>query len=123
MDVPYLKLRYWWFGTLHSTALLYNFDEDPMAIETTYTQARANLKSLLDKVIEDREQVIIHRREGEDVALIAADDLRGLIETAHLLRSPKNAQRLLQALRRAQEGEGEPEPLEKLRSDLGLDHE
>jgi len=94
-----------------------------MAIETTYTQARANLKSLLDEVAENRQQVIIHRRGGDDVALIAADELRGLIETAHLLRSPKNAQRLLHALRRAQSGKGRVEPLTKLRSDLGLDDE
>jgi antitoxin YefM len=94
-----------------------------MTIETTYTQARANLKSLLDEVAENHEQVIIRRRDGDDVALIAAEDLRGLIETAHLLRSPKNAQRLLAALRRAQSGKGRPEPLEKLRADLGLDDE
>lgn len=73
-----------------------------MAIETTYTQARANLKALLDEVAENREQVIIHRRGGDDVALIAAEELRGLLETIHLLRSPRNAQRLLAALRRAQ---------------------
>jgi antitoxin YefM len=74
-----------------------------MAIETTYTHARANLKMLLDEVVENREQVII-RHCGVDVALIAADELRGLIETVHLLRSPKNAERLMQALRRAQAG-------------------
>jgi antitoxin YefM len=73
-----------------------------MAIETSYSQARANLRSLLDMVTENREHVIIHRREGDDVAMIAADELRGLIETVHLLRSPKNASRLMQALRRAQ---------------------
>lgn len=94
-----------------------------MAIETTYTHARANLKSLLDEVAENREQVIIHRRGGDDVALIAADELRGLLETAHLLRSPKNAQRLLQALRRAQSGKGRAKPVEKLRAELGLDTE
>lgn len=94
-----------------------------MAIETSYTQARANLKSLLDQVADNREQVIIHRREGDDVALIAADELRGLIETAHLLRSPRNAQRLLTALRRAQAGKGKAQSLDKLRTDLGLDDE
>ena len=94
-----------------------------MAIETTYTEARANLKSLLDEVTENQEQVIIRRREGGDVAMIAADELRGLIETAHLLRSPENARRLLRALTRAQRGEGRPEPLAKLRADLGLDDE
>jgi antitoxin YefM len=65
--------------------------------------------------------VIIRRRGGDDVALIAADELRGLLETAHLLRSPRNAQRLIQALRRAQAGKGRAEPLEKLRASLGLD--
>jgi antitoxin YefM len=94
-----------------------------MAIETTYTQARANLKALLDEVAENREQVIIHRRGGDDVALISADELRGLLETAHLLRSPKNAQRLLAALRRAQRGSGRAESFEKLRADLGLTNE
>lgn len=94
-----------------------------MAIETTYTQARANLKSLLDEVSENHEQVIIRRRDDKDVAFIAADELRGLIETVHLLRSPKNAQRLLQALRRAQAGKGRAESLEKLRGELGLDDE
>jgi len=73
-----------------------------MAIKTTYTQARANLKALLDEVTENREQLIIRRRGGKDVAVIAADELRGLVETVHLLRSPRNAQRIMQALRRAQ---------------------
>lgn len=94
-----------------------------MALETTYTQARDNLKSLLDQVIDSREPVIIHRRNGDDVALIAADELRSLIETAHLLRSPKNAERLGRALARAQARKIAPEPLEKLRRDLGLDEE
>ena len=44
-----------------------------MATETTYTQARANLKALLDEASDSREPVIIHRRGGEDVALIAVD--------------------------------------------------
>ena len=71
-----------------------------MAIYTTYTQARANLKALLDEVGGKGKHVII-RRDGGDVALIAADELHGLMETVHLLRSPRNAQRLLDALRRA----------------------
>src|ERR1041385_2930503 len=50
--------------------------------ETTYTQARANLKALLDEASDSREIVIIRRRDGNDVALIAADELRSLIETA-----------------------------------------
>ena len=89
--------------------------------ETTYTQARANLKALLDEASDSREIVIIRRRDGNDVALIAADELRSLIETAHLLRSPKNAECLLRALARAQQRKGRPQTLAKLRRDVGLD--
>ena len=56
-----------------------------MAVETTYTHARANFKALLDEAADSREPVIIHRRGGDDVAIIAADELRSLLETAHLL--------------------------------------
>ncbi|HEX9982300.1 MAG TPA: type II toxin-antitoxin system Phd/YefM family antitoxin [Thermoanaerobaculia bacterium] len=94
-----------------------------MAIETTYTQARANLKELLDEATNNRELVMIRRREGGDVALIAADELEGLLETAHLLRSPRNAEWLLTALKRVQRGDGRPETVEQLRSELGLDEE
>jgi len=88
---------------------------------TTYTNARANLKALLDEAVESREPVIIQRRGGEDVAIISADELRGLMETAHLMRSPKNAERLLRALNRARARKLRPEPLSKLRRELGLD--
>ncbi|MGH9854960.1 MAG: type II toxin-antitoxin system Phd/YefM family antitoxin [Blastocatellia bacterium] len=92
-----------------------------MPIQTTYSNARENLASLLEQVTEDREIVIISRRGHDDVALVAVSELAGLLETAHLLRSPKNAQRLLTALRRAQARTAKPQPLEKLRQNLGLD--
>ena len=60
-----------------------------MTIQTTYTHARAKLASLLDEVTKNREIVIIQRRGNEDVALINADELTSILETAHLLRSPK----------------------------------
>ena len=72
-----------------------------MAIETTYSQAREQLKSLMDRAVDDREVILVRRRSGGDVALIAADELQSLVETAHLLRSAKNAERLLTALARA----------------------
>lgn len=68
---------------------------------TTYEDARVRLGELIDRVIEDREPVIITRRGRESVALIAADDLNGLIETVHLLRSQTNADRLLTSLAQA----------------------
>jgi antitoxin YefM len=92
-----------------------------MPIQTTYSNARENLASLLEQVTEDREIVIISRRGYDDVALVAVSELAGLLETAHLLRSPKNAQRLLKALRRAEARTRKPQPLEKLRQALGLD--
>jgi antitoxin YefM len=91
-----------------------------MATRTTYTNARANLASLWDRVISDREPVIIHRRGSEDVALVAAAELSSLLETAHLLRSPKNAARLLTALRRAKRGRQKTQSVESLRRELRL---
>ncbi len=89
-------------------------------LKTTYTNARANLAGLCDEVTENREIVIIDRRSGASVAMIAADELASLVETAHLMRSPKNAQRLLSALERALKGNGEPETSGELREELGL---
>ncbi len=88
--------------------------------ETTYTNLRQSLASVLDRVANDREVVIVRRKGEKTVAMVPADELMGLIETAHLLRSPKNAQRLLTALRRAVGRKGKPEPLEKLRREMGL---
>ena len=92
-----------------------------MAIQTTYTNARARLASLIDEVIKNREVVIIQRRGSEDVAMIAADELSGILETAHLLRSPANADRLSTALERARKQEGSPQSIDELRSEVGLD--
>jgi antitoxin YefM len=79
-----------------------------MAIQTTYSEVRAKLATFMDLTIKDNEIVVIKRRGKEPVALIAESELRGLEETAHLLRSPKNAQRLQQALERARSGQEEP---------------
>jgi antitoxin YefM len=88
--------------------------EKNMAIQTTYSNARENLASLLEQVVSNREIVIINRRGFEDVALVTASELSSLLETAHLLRSPKNAQRLLKALRRAQAKTLKAQPLANL---------
>jgi toxin YoeB len=79
-----------------------------MAMETSYTRLRDNLATVLDQVSEDRQVVIIRRRGAPDVALIPADELSGLMETAHLLRSPANAKRLLTAQRRSVRRKGKP---------------
>lgn len=92
-----------------------------MTIQTTYTQARANLANLLDQVTHDRDVVIIQRRGEEDVALIAGSELEALLETAYLLRSPKNAERLLSALGRALKNENLPLSLDSLRQEVNFE--
>jgi len=92
-----------------------------MAIQTTYTNARAKFASLIDEVTKNREVVIIQRRGSEDVAMISADELSGLLETAHLLRSPNNTQRLLSALDRVRKGIGTPQTIDELRSEVGFE--
>jgi len=92
-----------------------------MIRETTYTGARSQLAALMDQVIDTREPVLIRRRGKEPVALVAAEELAGWLETACLLRSPQNARRLHEAAARAREGGGESIGLGDLRVRLGLD--
>ncbi|MBI3298112.1 MAG: type II toxin-antitoxin system Phd/YefM family antitoxin [Elusimicrobia bacterium] len=89
--------------------------------ETTYTSARANLASLCKEAEATGEPIIIHRRKAADVALISAAELRGLMETAHLLRSPKNAERLSRALARIRKGRPAAQSVDDLRRSLRLD--
>ena len=94
-----------------------------MPSETTYTYARANLAALCDEVASTREPIVIRRRGSEDVVLMSAAELHSLPETVHLLRSPKNAQRLLTALVRAQAQELPRESVEALRREFDLGRE
>lgn len=94
-----------------------------MTYQTTYSKARASLASLCNRAETDREVILIQRRGREDVALIAASELSSLMETAHLLRSPKNAERLLTALARAQARTTEPQSVDDLRREVGLGEE
>ena len=89
-------------------------------IETTYTNLRQSLASVLDRVANDHEVVIVRRKGDKTVAMVRADELAGLLETAHLLRSPRNARRLLTALKRATAGKGKPERVDKLRREMGF---
>jgi antitoxin YefM len=92
-----------------------------MAIQTTYTHARARLATLIDEVTKNREVVIIQRRGHEDVALISADELASLLETAHLLRSPKNAERLFAALERVRKESVISQTIDELRKEVGFE--
>ena len=73
----------------------------------TYTEARENLATVWDQTVATREPVVISRRGSESVVMMPVDEWEGLVETAHLLRSPANAKRLLAALLRLEAGEGD----------------
>ncbi len=92
-----------------------------MSIDVSYTEARANLARLWDLAVANREPIIIRRRDNEDMAMMPAAELASLMETAHLLRSPRNAERLLSALARARNAEGQPASVASLKEDLGLE--
>ena len=92
-----------------------------MSISLTYTQARANLAKLLDEVSLNKEVVIINRKNAENVALVSESELSGLLETAHLLRSPKNAQRLLRTLLKVEENKEAPQTIEELKEEFGFE--
>jgi antitoxin YefM len=91
-----------------------------MPRQATYTYVRENLARLLEEVEANRDVVIINRRGHEDVALVPVGELDSLVETAHLLRSPKNAARLLAALRSALARKGKSQTVAELRQELGL---
>ena len=90
-----------------------------MASETTYTNLRGNLAGVLDRVVDDQEVVIVRRRGARDVALVPATELAGLMETAYLLRSPRNAKRLIAALNRAERSQGHRPRLSALGKSVG----
>jgi antitoxin YefM len=92
-----------------------------MAFETTYTSLRENLARVLDRVADDHEVILVRRKGRRDVALVPAAELAGLMETAHLLRSPRNARRLLTALHRAGRRQGRAMSIERLRREIGLE--
>lgn len=72
----------------------------------TYTTARANLASTMDRVCEDHEPLIITRNGEQSVVMLSLEDYKALEETAYLLRTPANARRLLAAVAQLDGGKG-----------------
>src|SRR5690242_790144 len=89
-----------------------------MPTETTYSSLRENLATVLDEVVDQQDTVIVRRRGARDVALIPASELDGLIETAHLLRSPYNARRLMKPHGRAKTRKFKPRPVASVRKEI-----
>lgn len=72
----------------------------------TYTSARGNLASTMQQVCEDHEPVIITRKNSQAVVMMSLDDYEAINETAYLLRSPKNAKRLMRSIEDLDGGKG-----------------
>jgi antitoxin YefM len=77
----------------------------------SYSAARANLASVMERVATDHEALIITRNGEPAVVMLSLEDYRALEETAHLLRSPANARRLLAATAELEAGRGTPREL------------
>jgi len=86
----------------------------------TYSTARDHLAEIWDKTVSTREPVVVSRRGTESIVMLPLEEWEGLQETAHLLRSPTNARRLLAALNRLEKGEGVVLSTEALKARSGL---
>ena len=84
----------------------------------SYSDARARFAEIWDKVIDDREIMLLSRRGKDDVAMIAADELNSILETMHLLKSKKNAESLFSALDAANSGKGQTMSLDELKKEV-----
>ena len=77
----------------------------------TYTEARETLSDTMSKVCEDHNPVVITKRRDTAVVMMALDDYEALVETSYLLKSPRNARRLLESIQQLEEGKGEQREL------------
>ena len=88
--------------------------------QLTYSKLRANLKSALDRAVDDHVVIVVERVRGGDAVLISREDYESLNETAYLLRSPANAKRLIAANRRVKSSRQKFSSLKKLENAVGL---
>jgi antitoxin YefM len=72
----------------------------------TYSDTRANLKEVMDRVVENKAPVVVTRQRGEAVVMVSLSDWNAMEDTAHLLSSPANAARLLDSIRTLDAGQG-----------------
>ena len=72
----------------------------------TYSEARSKLANTMDKVCDDHAPIIITRKNSQSVVMMSLDDYQALEETAYLLRSPKNAKRLIESISELKSGGG-----------------
>jgi len=72
----------------------------------SYTEARGNLKDLMDRVVADKTEVVVTRQKAEAVVMVSLAEWNSISETLHLLSSPKNAVRLRRSIRQMNAGKG-----------------
>lgn len=79
----------------------------------TYSHARENLASTITSVCENHDPVIITKKGTDAVVMMSLEDYESMAETTYLLRSPKNARRLLESIQQLEEGKGTKRDLEE----------
>jgi len=72
----------------------------------TYSDTRARLKEVMDRVVEDRSPVVVTRKRGESVVMVSLADWNAMEETHHLISSAANARRLAEAVAQLEAGDG-----------------
>ena len=77
----------------------------------SYSEARENFKSVIDRVVADHVPIAITRQRGEGAVLVSESDWASIEETLYLLRSPANARELLAAIAELDAGKGEEHEL------------
>jgi antitoxin YefM len=91
-----------------------------MQRSVSYSELRRKLKTACDEVCDRREPLLVKRRRGGDVVLVAKEDYDSLEETAYLLSSPENARRLFEALRRRIEDRSAFASIAALKHEVGV---
>ena len=77
----------------------------------TYSDARAQLKTMMDRAIDDHEEIVISRRNGGSVVMVSLEDWNAMQETLHLLSTPANAAHLRSSIEELDAGEGQEQTL------------
>lgn len=77
----------------------------------TYSEARANLKDVMDRVVSDKTEIIVTRQKAEAVVMVSLSEWNSMVETAHLLSSPVNAERLRRSIKQMNAGAGQEREL------------
>ena len=79
----------------------------------SYSDARANLKGVMDRVVDDKTQIIVTRQKAEAIVMLSLSEWNAMTETAHLLSSPDNAERLRRSIKQMDTGKGRERALAK----------